>query len=60
MIDDAKSYFASEQRQYDLIVSEPSNPWVSGVSGLFTTEFYARIRRLPESDGGVRAVAARV
>ena len=44
VIDDAKSYFASEQRRYDLIVSEPSNPWVSGVSGLFTTEFYARIR----------------
>jgi spermidine synthase len=44
VIDDAKSYFASTQRQYDLIMSEPSNPWVSGVSGLFTTEFYQRIR----------------
>lgn len=44
VIDDAKSYFASEQRQYDVIISEPSNPWVSGVSGLFTTEFYQRIR----------------
>ena len=44
VIDDAKSYFASEHRQYDIIVSEPSNPWVSGVSGLFTTEFYQRIR----------------
>lgn len=44
VIDDAKSYFASEQRRYDLIISEPSNPWVSGVSGLFTTEFYSRIR----------------
>jgi len=44
VIDDAKSYFASEQHRYDLIVSEPSNPWVSGVSGLFTTEFYGRIR----------------
>jgi len=44
VIDDAKSYFASEQRQYDIIISEPSNPWVSGVSGLFTTEFYQRVR----------------
>jgi spermidine synthase len=44
VIDDAKSYFASSQKQYDLIISEPSNPWVSGVSGLFTTEFYDRIR----------------
>jgi hypothetical protein len=44
VIDDAKSYFAAAASRYDLILSEPSNPWVSGVSGLFTTEFYARIR----------------
>ena len=44
VIDDAKSYFSTRQRRYDLIVSEPSNPWVSGVSSLFTREFYRRIR----------------
>jgi spermidine synthase len=44
VIDDAKSFFAARQRRYDLIVSEPSNPWVSGVSGLFTREFYRRVR----------------
>ncbi len=27
-----------------MIISEPSNPWVSGVSGLFTDEFYHRVR----------------
>jgi spermidine synthase len=42
--DDAKSYFAAANRKFDLILSEPSNPWVSGVSGLFTDEFYQRIR----------------
>jgi spermidine synthase len=45
VIDDAKSYFAAAGRTFDLILSEPSNPWVSGVSGLFTVEFYERIRR---------------
>jgi spermidine synthase len=44
VIDDAKSFFASAGRRFDLILSEPSNPWVSGVSGLFTTEFYSRLR----------------
>ncbi len=44
VIDDAKSYFAASGRQFDLILSEPSNPWVSGVSGLFTREFYARVK----------------
>jgi hypothetical protein len=42
-IDDARAYFAARRKQFDLIVSEPSNPWVSGVSGLFTTEFYDRV-----------------
>jgi predicted membrane-bound spermidine synthase len=45
VIDDAKSYFASSGRKFDLIVSEPSNPWVSGVSGLFTVEFYERVKQ---------------
>ena len=52
VVDDAKSYFASEHRRFDLILSEPSNPWVSGVSGLFTSEFYGRVGRYL-TDGGV-------
>ncbi|MDB4912788.1 MAG: Spermine synthase [Gemmatimonadetes bacterium] len=44
-LDDARSYFASQGTKYDLILSEPSTPWVAGVSGLFTTEFYAHVRR---------------
>jgi predicted membrane-bound spermidine synthase len=43
-IDDAKTYFSARNRRYDIIISEPSNPWVSGVSSLFTREFYRRIR----------------
>ena len=43
-IEDARSYFSSRQHDYDLIISEPSNPWVSGISGLFTTEFYSLVR----------------
>jgi spermidine synthase len=52
VIDDAKSYFAAGRRKYDLILSEPSNPWVNGVSGLFTVEFYQRVRRYL-TDGGI-------
>lgn len=40
VIDDAKSYFASVPQKYDLIISEPSNPWVGGTATLFSTEFY--------------------
>jgi spermidine synthase len=54
VVDDARSYFAGAGHRFDLIVSEPSNPWVSGVAGLFTTEFYARIKQYL-APGGVFA-----
>ena len=48
-IDDAKTFFSSHRQKYDIIVSEPSNPWISGVAGLFSQEFYrlARNRLAP-------------
>jgi len=52
LIDDAKTFFSTRNRRYDLIISEPSNPWVSGVSNLFTREFYRRIRT-HLNDGGL-------
>ena len=52
IIDDAKSFFARTHDKYDIIISEPSNPWVSGIAGLFSREFYHRIR--PSlAEGGV-------
>ena len=44
IIDDAKTFFSTRNRRYDVLVSEPSNPWVSGVASLFSVEFYRRIR----------------
>jgi predicted membrane-bound spermidine synthase len=44
VLDDAKSFFSTERRFYDVIVSEPSNPWVSGVAGLFSQEFYRQVK----------------
>jgi len=43
-IDDAKTFFSAHNKTYDIIVSEPSNPWVSGVAGLFSDEFYRLIK----------------
>ncbi|MBL8486981.1 MAG: hypothetical protein JNK22_07845, partial [Rhodocyclaceae bacterium] len=50
-IEDAKTYFARHGVRYDVIISEPSNPWVSGVASLFTTEFYRDVRRHLKDDG---------
>jgi spermidine synthase len=43
-IDDARAFLSASGPAFDFVVSEPSNPWVSGVSGLFTVEFYARVK----------------
>lgn len=50
-IDDAKTFFSAHNRKYDIIVSEPSNPWVSGVSGLFSEEFFNHIKHHLNEDG---------
>jgi spermidine synthase len=49
--DDAKAYFAWAGDKYDFIISEPTNPWVSGVSSLFTTEFYQEAKRYLKPGG---------
>jgi spermidine synthase len=50
-IEDAKTFFAAGGRRYDVIVSEPSNPWVSGVSTLFSAEFYGQVKRYLNPNG---------
>jgi spermidine synthase len=38
-------------RKYDVIVSEPSNPWMAGVAALFTREFFETARARLEPEG---------
>lgn len=38
--DDARSHLLTGEALWDVVVSEPSNPWISGVSNLFTRDFY--------------------
>jgi spermidine synthase len=49
--DDARNYMNSTQKKYDLIISEPSNPWIAGVASLFTAEFYDRAAEVLKPDG---------
>jgi predicted membrane-bound spermidine synthase len=51
VFEDAKTFFYQRAEKYDLIISEPSNPWVSGVSSLFTTEYYRMARGFLTDDG---------
>jgi spermidine synthase len=38
---DGRNYIMAVPHLYDLIISEPSNPWIAGVASLFTKDFYA-------------------
>ncbi|MBW2531232.1 MAG: hypothetical protein JRI55_07105, partial [Deltaproteobacteria bacterium] len=39
--DDGRNFLTSTPRKFDVIVSEPSNPWITGVSNMFTQESFA-------------------
>ncbi len=47
--DDGRNFLAVSKDRFDVLISEPSNPWMSGVSALFTVEFFqmarARLRK---------------
>ncbi len=49
--DDARHYFRVTPKKYDVIISEPSNPWLSGVSNLFTRECFEIGRRALAPEG---------
>lgn len=52
IVGDGRSHLWLTPRKYDVIISEPSNPWIAGVAALFTREFFiaARERLAP---GGI-------
>jgi spermidine synthase len=42
---DARTHFRlSRGAAYDVVISEPSNPWMAGVAALFTREFFESLR----------------
>jgi spermidine synthase len=51
IVEDARNYLLLGRAKYDIICSEPSNPWIAGVGTLFTREFFELCRRSLESDG---------
>ncbi|MBZ0117289.1 MAG: hypothetical protein K8H88_09855, partial [Sandaracinaceae bacterium] len=50
--DDGRNFLASTRQQYDVIISEPSNPWITGVSDLFTVDHW-RITKQRLRPGGI-------
>ena len=48
---DGRNHLALTGQTYDVIISEPSNPWISGMANLFTREFFELARGRLRPDG---------
>ncbi|MFE8604184.1 fused MFS/spermidine synthase [Archangium violaceum] len=44
-VDDAREVLLASKESYDIIFSEPSNPYRAGISSLFSREFYQAVKR---------------
>jgi len=52
VVDDGRTWLECTDRRYDVVMSEPSNPWVAGMTYLFTKEYFDLCRRRL-NDGGI-------
>jgi len=44
ILEDAQSYLKLTDKKFDVIVSEPSNPWIAGIGNLFSKEYFERCK----------------
>ena len=45
IVQDGRNHLALTKEVYDIIISEPSNPWMAGLANLYTLEFYLQARQ---------------
>jgi spermidine synthase len=43
-VGDARNHLLLTRARFDVVISEPSNPWMAGVASLFTRDFFALVR----------------
>ena len=44
VIADGRNFLLTTAERYDVIISEPSNPWIGGIASLFSAEFFQLTR----------------
>jgi spermidine synthase len=44
IVADGRNALLARKKNYDVIISDPSDTWVAGVGNLFTSEFYSLVR----------------
>lgn len=51
LIQDGRNHLALTKTRYDVIVSEPSNPWMAGLANLYTRDFFLLVKSRLTSQG---------
>ncbi|NOX19519.1 MAG: hypothetical protein GXO87_14725 [Chlorobi bacterium] len=51
LVDDANAALRSSDEKYDVIVSEPSNPWIAGIGNLFSQEYFEMCKNKLNENG---------
>jgi spermidine synthase len=51
IVQDGRNHLALTRNTYDVIISEPSNPWMAGLANLYTLEFFQTVRERLRSPG---------
>lgn len=52
VVADGRNFLQTAPRRYDVIISEPSNPWIGGIASLYSVEFF-RLAREKLRPGGL-------
>jgi spermidine synthase len=50
-LDDGRNILRHARQPYDVIISEPSNPWIAGIADLFTYEWFRECRNALATNG---------
>ena len=50
-INDGRNFLLASEEEYDVLISEPSNPWIAGMNNLFTIEAFRLMRDHIGEDG---------
>lgn len=50
-LEDAHAFLNLTKNRYDVIISEPSNPWIAGIGNLFSVEFFKTCREKLKEGG---------
>jgi spermidine synthase len=51
IVQDGRNHLELTKETYDVIISEPSNPWMAGLANLYTFDFFRTVRKHLKDNG---------